>query len=66
MASLKTEFNQFAKNNYLKLEYKTIYKRLKNILRNSANPEQDLKKLWHDMNVKYKNRSEDEDSICHP
>ena len=25
------------------------------------NPEQDLKKLWHDVNVKYKNRSENED-----
>lgn len=63
MASLKTEFNQFAKNNYLKLEYNTIYKRLKNILRNSANPEQDLKEYVYTLmanvvkqNITVKNR----------
>lgn len=63
MANLKTEFNQFAKNNYLKLDYKTIYKRLRNILRNSNNQEQDLKEYVYTLmenivkqNIAFKNR----------
>ena len=33
MASLKTEFKQFSKNSYLKLNYNKIYSDLKKILK---------------------------------
>lgn len=63
MANLKTEFNQFENNNYLKLGYKNIYKRLRNILNNSINPEIDLKEYVYTLmanvvkqNIAVKNR----------
>ena len=63
MASLKTNFNQSMKNNYLNLEYKTVYNGLRNIFRNSNNPEQDLKEYIYSLmenivrqNIAFKNR----------
>ena len=43
MAELKNEFKKFQKDNYLNLDYNAIYKKLKNILKNSENPDKDLK-----------------------
>ena len=63
MASLKTEFNQFLNQNYLQLDYKTIYNSLRNILRNSENQEEDLKRYAYTLmenivqqNITFKNR----------
>lgn len=67
MASLKTEFKQFSKNSYLKLNYNKIYSDLKKILKRSANKDKDIKEFAYRMteeivgqNISFKTRIPDE------
>lgn len=63
MASIKSEFKTFLKNNYLNLNYNDIYKKLKHILRHSENKDKDLKEYVYlvtenivSQNISKKNR----------
>jgi hypothetical protein len=63
MANLRKDFSNFMKKSYFNLDYRTIYKRLRNILRNSNNQEQELKEYVYTLmenlvqqNITFKNR----------